>query len=245
LTARYRLLALDLDGTTLLPTGEVSQATKHWIERAIQAGVLVMCATGRGRPHAEAIWSELFPGAPAVLANGAEVWLDPDTPLERNFMNPDHVVKLYELVQEMGISYWAYSTNGVIYDEDLFAHEPGDGWFKFGVFHRDTAIIDRVWKTVAEWEGITVTSSHPSNVEISAQGVSKKSGVERVCDALKIPITEVMAVGDSHNDIELITAAGLGVAVENASEEVKRAADIITKSNAEDGVAYAIQKYLL
>ena len=180
-----------------------------------------------------------------MLANGAEVWLDPDTPLERNFMNPDHVVKLYELVQEMGISYWAYSTNGVIHDEDLFAHEPGDGWFKFGVFHRDTAIIDRVWKTVAEWEGITVTSSHPSNVEISAQGVSKKSGVERVCDALKIPITEVMAVGDSHNDIELITAAGLGVAVENASEEVKRAADIITKSNAEDGVAYAIQKYLL
>jgi hydroxymethylpyrimidine pyrophosphatase-like HAD family hydrolase len=204
-----------------------------------------MCATGRARHTTEAFWSELCPDSPPVLANGAEVWLNPHTLLERRYMDTEQVLKLYGLAQELGLSYWAHSASGMIRDGDVLNHEPGEGWFKFGLYHPDHTLIAEAWKMLARWDGITVTSSHPSNVEISAQGVSKKSGVERVCTELKISMAEVMAIGDSHNDLELIQAAGLGVAVENASPEVKTAADAITKSNAADGVAYAIQKYLL
>ncbi len=204
-----------------------------------------MCATGRGRPNAEAIWFELCPSSPAVLANGAEVWLNPHTLLERRYMDSEHVYKLYELARKLGISYWAYSANGLVQDGDLLNHEPGEGWFKFGLYHSDQAVMHKVWNIVTTWEGITVTSSHPSNVEVSGPGVSKKSGVERVCAELNISMAEVMAIGDNHNDLELIKAAGLGVAVDNASPDLKAAADALTKSNAEDGVAYAIQEYLL
>ncbi len=246
MTARYRVLALDLDGTTLLPDGTIAPETKHWIDKAAQAGVLVICATGRGRPNAESIWMELCPNSPAVLANGADIWLNLDTPLERRYMKAEYVFKLYELAQEVGGFYWAYSANGSIQDgDDIFQHEPGEGWFKFGIHHPDPAVITHVWNTASAWKEITVTSSHPSNVEVSAHGVSKKSGVERICQEFGWSLDEVMAVGDSHNDLELLTAAGLGVAVANATKEVQKAADKLTKSNAENGVAYAIQHFLL
>lgn len=246
MTAHYRVLALDLDGTTLLPDGTLSSETKYWIDQASQAGVLVICATGRGRPNAEPIWAELCPNSPAVLANGADIWLNMQASLERHYMKADYVFRLYELAQKVGGFYWAYSANGMIHDgDDIFEHNPGEGWFKFGIHHPDPAVITYVWETAAAWEGITLTSSHPSNVEVSAQGVSKKSGVERICRELGFSLAEVMAIGDSHNDLELLKAAGLGVAMGNASDEVKAAADKLTKSNAQNGVAHAIQVYLL
>ncbi|HHT72259.1 MAG TPA: HAD family phosphatase [Firmicutes bacterium] len=245
MTARYRLLALDLDGTTLTPEGAISPETRHWISKATQAGVVVMCATGRGLPNAEEIWNELFPGSPAVLANGAEVWLSPRTLLERYFIDTEHVFRLYDLATDRGLRYWAYSANGLVKDGKLEEHEPGEGWFKFGIYHPDPEQVAEIWSSISHWEGITVTSSHPSLLEISAQGVSKKSGVERVCAELNISMAEVMAIGDNYNDLELIQGAGLGVAVDNATAEVKAAADRLTKSNGEDGVAHAIQQFLL
>ncbi|HCD10628.1 MAG TPA: Cof-type HAD-IIB family hydrolase, partial [Thermoanaerobacter sp.] len=62
---------------------------------------------------------------------------------------------------------------------------------------------------------------------------------------LGIEREEMIAIGDSENDIEMIKFAGLGVAVENAIDEVKKVADFITKSNMEDGVKYVIDKFIL
>lgn len=204
-----------------------------------------MCATGRGLPNTKAIWSEVFPNSPAVLANGAEVWLDCNTLLERFYMPTDAVLKLYELAQAAGGSYWAYSTNGLVQNIDLQTHDPGEGWYKFGIFHPDRNTITQLWNIAAALDGVLVTSSHPSNIEVSAEGVSKRSGLERLCTELGIQLSEVMAIGDSHNDLDMLRAVGLGVAMGNGSDEVKEAADEITKTNAEDGVALAIQKYLL
>ncbi|MNR51606.1 Sugar phosphatase YidA [compost metagenome] len=76
-------------------------------------------------------------------------------------------------------------------------------------------------------------------------GVSKATGVEAVCDLLGISMSEVIAMGDSQNDIAMIREAGLGVAMGNAQEEVKQIADITTVTNNEHAVAQVIRKYLL
>jgi len=69
--------------------------------------------------------------------------------------------------------------------------------------------------------------------------------LEEVCQILHVPMDETVAVGDSLNDLAMIARAGFGVAMGNAQEEVKRAADWIAPTNEEDGVAEVIRRYLL
>ena len=76
-------------------------------------------------------------------------------------------------------------------------------------------------------------------------GINKAKGLKTVCEKLHITMDDVMAVGDSLNDISMIKEAGFGVAMGNAQDIVKKAADAVTSSNEENGVAQAIRKYAL
>ena len=90
----------------------------------------------------------------------------------------------------------------------------------------------------------TVLKSAPYFLEILDKRVTKGTGVKSLADALGIQPEEVMAIGDQENDIAMIEYAGVGVAMDNAIPAVKEAANFITKSNLEDGVAYAIENML-
>jgi hydroxymethylpyrimidine pyrophosphatase-like HAD family hydrolase len=90
-----------------------------------------------------------------------------------------------------------------------------------------------------------VTNSHPCNLEINPIGISKASGIEEVCRLIGISMSEVVAMGDSLNDMAMIKAAGLGVAMGNAQEELKAAADLVTVTNNEHAVAKIIREHIL
>lgn len=77
------------------------------------------------------------------------------------------------------------------------------------------------------------------------KGINKFAGVKMIADSLGLAPDEVMACGDADNDIPMLEYAGLGVAVANANERVKATADFISKSNDEDGVAFAVEKFVL
>lgn len=91
---------------------------------------------------------------------------------------------------------------------------------------------------------ISVVDGGFGNLEFTKCGVSKAVGVQFLAESLNISKEEVMAVGDSENDLEMIRYAGLGVAMGNASETVKNAADEVTFTNDEEGVAAVIDKYV-
>ena len=82
-------------------------------------------------------------------------------------------------------------------------------------------------------------------ISVVAPGVSKGKALEALAAYLEIPVSAVMAVGVGLNDIPLLTAAGLGVAVDNATDEVKAVADHITLGVEHSGLAAAIKKFLL
>jgi len=82
------------------------------------------------------------------------------------------------------------------------------------------------------------------NIEFTAANVNKGLGLKFLAKELGISIEETMAVGDSGNDAEMLMAAGLGVAMENASKEIKAIADVVTLTNEECGVAHAIEQYI-
>ena len=90
-----------------------------------------------------------------------------------------------------------------------------------------------------------VVSSLPLNMEINAAGVDKGAGLLALAEQLGLPASALMACGDGGNDTAMVAAAGLGVAMANAFPEVKAAARFITASNNEDGVALAVEKFVL
>ncbi len=92
---------------------------------------------------------------------------------------------------------------------------------------------------------LSITRTHEWLVEATAAGVDKGSGLRKLCDLLGVDIARVIAVGDSDNDIPMLRAAGLGVAMGNANDRVKAVADWIAPSLDEDGVAATIRQWVL
>lgn len=117
---------------------------------------------------------------------------------------------------------------------------------KIAVFDDDGKLVD-FSKVIAEQvEGLEISSSlNFLNLEISPSGVSKASSLIKLSEKYDIPISQIAAIGDNFNDSLMLSAAGLGIAMGNAPEEVKAIADQVTGSNQEAGVAQAIRRYLI
>jgi Cof subfamily protein (haloacid dehalogenase superfamily) len=88
------------------------------------------------------------------------------------------------------------------------------------------------------------TSSEYNNIEIMPRGANKADALRFMAERMGVPMEQVMAIGDNYNDIEMIKAAGRGIAMANAVDKLKETADEVTLSNDEDGVALAIESAL-
>lgn len=117
---------------------------------------------------------------------------------------------------------------------------------KVQALFRTTEECKKAWKEVEkEIPDIEITGALSNNIEVNAKGVNKGRGLLILGQLLGIRREEIMAVGDGSNDIVMLREAGLGVAMENATEAVKAAADVVTLSNDQEGAAAAIEKYVL
>ena len=116
---------------------------------------------------------------------------------------------------------------------------------KINMFFIEEDARVRMRKTLAEIPGILVTSSLSNNLEINATGANKGDALLQLAEYLGIKQEETMAFGDGENDITMLRTAGIGVAMGNAEPSVKAAADYVTVTNNEAGVAAAIRKFVL
>jgi Cof subfamily protein (haloacid dehalogenase superfamily) len=243
----YRLIALDLDGTLLNEDKEISQENKKWIAEARKAGVTVMFSTGRGRQSSMNYVEELALNSPLVLVNGSEIWESPDTLLKRTEMPVDWVRAFRQMALDYDVWYWAYTVEGILNRDNWPAKaetEDGLTWLKFGFYTENERKLTAIRASLEERGDLSITNSHPCNIELNPLGADKGSGVRQVCSLLGIEMSQVIAMGDSFNDLSMIREAGLGVAMGNAQEEIKVQADVTTSTNEEDGVAEIIRKYI-
>lgn len=241
-----RLIALDMDGTTLNENKEISHENKKWIQKATEAGITVIFATGRGMELITPFKEELnLRETPTVALNGSEVWNEKDELLERHLLNSETVAALYALSQEHKTWFWGFTKqSGRVFKENWQKEKLHEDWMKFGIRIDNADVIKHLTTTVKAFDHVEVTSSWWNNLEVNPQGVTKGTGVKRVCDELGITMDDVMAIGDSLNDYPLFCEAGLSIATANAHEKLKEIASDMTTSNQEDGVAHAIQKYV-
>ncbi|AKP76932.1 MULTISPECIES: Cof-type HAD-IIB family hydrolase [Priestia] len=240
----FKLIALDMDGTLLNDQQEISEENRAAIAKAQEQGVHVVLSTGRSlltcREYAQSLQLSSY----LITVNGSEIWDESGQLVERKLIDASHIEKMWNLTQEHKLNFWAVTTDKVWRDEfpeDIASQE----WLKFGYDIPDDALREEVLKQIAGISDFEISNSSLTNLEINALGINKAKGIMTVCERLGISMDEVIAMGDSLNDMAMIEAAGCGIAMGNAQEAVKEAADWVTDTNVNNGVAKAISHWVL
>lgn len=104
---------------------------------------------------------------------------------------------------------------------------------------------DKVEQVLQAQKGIVWVSGGYHNIEFTKEGTGKGNGLKKLAEYLSVPVTASIACGDSENDLDIMKTAGIGIAMENAAQEVRQQAAYVTKSNVMDGVGNAIHKFVL
>lgn len=153
---------------------------------------------------------------------------------------------LDEYVPRLPMAHYIASSRRPVADVRAMHEERKAPTDKVQALFRTTEECKKAWKEVEkEIPDIEITGALSNNIEVNAKGVNKGRGLMILGELLGIHREEIMAVGDGSNDIAMLREAGLGVAMENATEAVKAAADVVTLSNDQEGAAAAIEKYIL
>lgn len=243
--SKYRLLALDMDGTVLNDDQRITKETADAIRSACEAGITVMFSTGRAFVNALPYAEELGLDSPMITVNGSEVWKNTRELHLRHLLDREAIKRMYAMSEEHDVWFWAYSTERLYNKENWGANIDAEEWLKFGYFTKDDRKREALWRELRAMGGLELTNSSLHNIEINPAGVNKATGLQTVCELMGLNMSQVVAVGDSLNDIAAIRAAGLGVAMGNAQDEVKQAANVVVRTNNENGVAQVIREYLL
>lgn len=240
-----KLVALDMDGTLLTDDLEVSEVNQKAIAAALKQDVHVVLATGRPIEMTHSFSELLHLPSYLITVNGGEIWTVEKKLLERHYLKTELIEIMWDFAQDIGLHTWMVSTKDIYSDdrpEDLYEHD----WLKFGCHTNDKAKLDKMVEKLSHYnDQLELSNSLPTNIEVNPNGVNKASALEKVCEKLGITMDNVMAVGDSLNDIKMIQQSGIGVAVGNAQEAIKKVSDVVVETNNEHGVAKAIERHVL
>ena len=124
-------------------------------------------------------------------------------------------------------------------------HKEKDNLVKSEIIYRDVALINELRSELKKIAQLEIVDSSKHNIEITRQGVSKGKAVAVLASFYDLQREEIITIGDSENDLSMIEYAGLGIAMGNATARIKQKADYITDSNDNEGVANAINKFIL
>lgn len=266
----YRLLVMDLDGTVMTHQLTISPAVVDAIAAARSRGVITTIATGRVFNSATQFLPTIGVTGPVITFQGASIREPEDgTIIHEAGLSEQQAVRALDHLTNRGIFTIAFHGNETYVDRwsdelDLYLsfHPGGEEDVRIvpdlQEFVRQTAPIKLLFATdpaaldvaVADLAdalntGASVLRSHQFFGEVTAPGVHKGTAIQRLAAHLEIPREQVMAIGDEANDLPMIEWAGLGVAMASAPETVRSIADDVVPSIQDDGVAYAIRKYLL
>lgn len=261
----FKLIALDMDGTTCAYMGKLVSENIEPIIEAQTKGIKTIFATGRpplaSLPDAKTLQMNKY--SPYIVAfNGACV-MDINTKqiTFANAINSHLVKQVFTIGQEEKVDLWCYTSdlNLVVANFDYttsIENEYFKGefkiWndveniefsaFKFLAFNvtNDSAFVKKV-----RGLNIEVAVDAKNHAEVNAPNIGKHVGLAWICDKWNIKSNEVIAMGDSANDYSMIKWAGLGVAMDNAQEEVKKIADYVSEPNFEAAVGKTISKFVL
>ncbi len=264
----YRLIAIDLDGTLLTPAPHkgITPHTHDVLYKAVELGITIVIATGQTLQVLRQVCANLPLTTPQIIENGAVVanFADGRILYEQSFPQ-EYVLPVLDTLRSYGFYRVYHTHDGVYVDsetprarnwyrppiapptevEDVASLYPLPCIKLVGVGDAETLREKRLKLEEIFAGKLYVTQSSFDLIEFLHPDVSKGNALRVIAANLGIAPEEVVAIGDNHNDIGMLRFAGLGVAMGNAHDEVKAAADYVTLSNAEEGVAVAIETLVL
>ena len=261
-----KLLALDIDDTLVSDIVTISEANKDAIARAQKAGIYVTVATGRGYFGSNHVWRTLQIEGPIINYGGAIVTDTRTDQLIHATEVPNEIVQeILELARTENVYAQIYQGDTIVTETDDSAARHYTNALSLPLVI-DPMIRQKVWQNVpkvlfiaeheraeelipkmqAHFAGrLKVSGSKAGFVEFNHLSAHKGAALEWLAARLGIARDEVAAIGDNSLDLEMIEWAGIGVAVENATEKVKKIADLIVPSCGDDGVAWFINSHIL
>lgn len=269
-----KIITLDLDGTLMSPDHlTVSKRNRKALKAAHDKGVKITISTGRTLSIMGDVCVQVPQVDYVMYSNGAAV-LDrrANKNIYSRLMDWDFCSGVLDYLNEKPVFYEVYVdgfsyvqlNKAEFFIEDLLPAEFVDSLMgnmnacdnvkelvsgrnieKITIYSGDKDIFNKMWNHFEKMENISLTSSMHANIEITKSGVDKGTALDGMCRTLGIDKSEAMCFGDAGNDIPMLKYAGYSFAMGNGTDECKKAAKYITLTNAEDGVADAVEKFIL
>lgn len=257
-----KLIATDIDGTILIPEGEFTESVKQCILKLKETGIKVVLVTGRMNAAAIKIAKELSLTTPVVSYQGGLI-VEGNKKLYERYLTTEQAERVIDWAKQEKIHINLYNDDILYTEADCY--EIKRYCNNLHTEHRvknfneiqktkinkllaiDYNNPDRISRYEKELPNIFpdlyIVKSTPYFLEFSNPEASKKCAVEFLQKYWKLEKEEILTIGDQNNDIALLRAGGLKIAMGNATEELKKEANYITESVYSDGFVKAIEKF--
>ena len=268
-----KIIGLDMDGTLLKDDKTISEYTESVLKKAMAEGIHILPATGRVKIGIPECIRNMEGVRYGICSNGASLLnLETDEELYSCRISHEDAMKMVDIMEEYGTIYDAY-IDGRGYSDERFYHHLEDYKIepemmkmyvktrtplpslreymkqghheveKFNMFFSEPEQRLKAMEELSQLPFVKITSSLYNNIEINAADCNKGTALLGFAEKLGFSKEQVMGCGDGSNDYEMILMSGIGVAMENGLDSIKEAADYITVSNEQDGVAKAIEHF--
>lgn len=271
----YTLICIDIDGTLINDSGQISEHNKRAIYEAQQKGCIVTLVTGRRFLSALPYARQLGLNLPIICLDGGLV-IDPMTAKHFHvaYMEPSYVLKVAQAWHQLRAPILVYrhashppdvylqnpgdhvavqnyiKANGsrVVVVEDLYQHV---SWQPLRILTMgDKEVVERCYSDFLElYQDSQVrtllTGDELRYLQVTSAQATKSNGLRWLSKYYGIGQERIMAIGDGLNDLDMLEWAGLGVAMDNAHPQTKALADYVTTDNNNDGVAQALKTFVL
>ncbi|HBA67762.1 MAG TPA: hypothetical protein DCZ40_00150 [Lachnospiraceae bacterium] len=263
---RYKLICVDLDGTLLADDKRIKKQDIEALQKAAAYGIKIALITGRMPAATEFAVRQL--GIECIMACNAGTYiLEKEQCIYAKYLSPETMREIYESIKPFGTPLWIFRNKQwfvtekdefVRNEEKLIQYVPepvsidelalkwerertGPNKVLVGA---ESGLIQKIYPILKQRRDADSACSSPNYLEIFPKGMNKGNALRIICEKNGFRREEVIAFGDEELDLPMLEAAGTGVAMGNAIEELKRKADFVTKTNNEAGIAYALNKYL-
>lgn len=262
----YKMLAIDIDDTLINDEKEITEGTKQALAAAVSQGVIVTLATGRMYASAKQLAGQLSLNVPLITYMGSLVKnaLDGRVLYERT-VPLDAARAIFEYCGSRGLHLQTYV------DDVLYVKESNEKAKAYAALSKipytvcpdfeklvsmpsaklliidDPEVLDQTAPSLRELVGgsVHITKSKPHFLEIVHAEGTKGHALTHLAEHFGLRLSQVIAIGDSWNDREMLEVAGLGVAMGNAVDALKEIADYVTLSNNDDGIKHVVEKFIL
>ena len=258
-----KAIFIDIDGTLRNSKKEITDITKETIGFVKKAGIKVVICSGRARTYVENVSKECNASEIIIASDGADVYdYKNNKSIYINSIPTKSCIELYKLATKHNVAICIDTETGQVtnqekllsdtvqYDNDIENTVMNSKIIHINFSDKDVDKMRRLLEDVRKIEGIQIGNNdlfyNQVNyyIFVSNSNSNKGQGIAELCKKINIELKDTIAIGDDFNDLDMFKVVGHSVAMENASENIKKVVDEITLSNDEDGVAIFLDKLL-